>query len=369
MSGKLRLAIVGTQVGGNLMGNAAKQTESFEVDSCCDLNAEAAEKFAETHGCKPFTSLDDLLRARGEEIDAVHASVPSAYHPDIVIPTLNAGLHAISDKPLATSIAKMDECAAAAAKSKGRLLVVSQCRYSKGAQLLAKALTEKRFGRIHYVQVRSFWNRKNSYYAGRWQGTWGVDGGAALINQGIHPTDVATWLLSQGQDRKRSDLFSIQRATIIRNGFRKDVMEAEDFVQAMLQTTYGTEVEIVSTTSATPEMPWSIEFMGEGNVVFEQGGGFHRWEPVVQNAEDDAEATALLIDTDAPVDTSASSDPAAVGSAFHALMMDEFAHSLKTGAPCELEAQHGGDWAARLIRQIYAYANDPCKIRPADFTA
>ena len=236
-----------------------------------------------------------------------------------------------------------------------------------GAQLLAKALKAGRFGRIDFVQVLSRWNRGNEYYNRRWQGTWETDGGAATINQSIHTIDVATWLLGQTTDKPRDDAFSIERATIVQNGFRGDVMEAEDFARATLRFDGGPEVEIVATTAAAPEEPWTIEIMGEGNAVLRQSGGFRRWSPAVANDTDDALATKLLMSVDSAVDTAAASDPAAVGSANHARMMEHFAECIASGSPSDLETVNGGHWAGELIRRIYATASDPGRIRPHGF--
>ena len=39
------------------------------------------------------------------------------------------------------------------------------------------------------------WFRTQQYYdSGAWRGTWALDGGGALMNQGIHTVDVLLWL-------------------------------------------------------------------------------------------------------------------------------------------------------------------------------
>jgi len=46
------------------------------------------------------------------------------------------------------------------------------------------------------LDARVKWYRPPEYYASsRWRGTLALDGGGALINQGVHTVDLLLWLL------------------------------------------------------------------------------------------------------------------------------------------------------------------------------
>lgn len=76
-----------------------------------------------------------------------------------------------------------------------RLFVVKQNRRNPTLQLLKRAVTGGRFGRIYMVQVNVFWSRPQSYYdSAPWRGTWEFDGGA-LMNQASHYVDLLDWLI------------------------------------------------------------------------------------------------------------------------------------------------------------------------------
>ena len=61
--------------------------------------------------------------------------------------------------------------------------VVKQNRFNSTLQLLKKAIEQKRFGKIHLVNVNVFWTRPQSYYdQGSGWSAHGFDGGA-LMNQ------------------------------------------------------------------------------------------------------------------------------------------------------------------------------------------
>jgi UDP-N-acetyl-2-amino-2-deoxyglucuronate dehydrogenase len=77
-----------------------------------------------------------------------------------------------------------------------RLFVVKQNRRNTTLQLLKRAVTEKRFGKIHMVHLNVFWTRPQSYYdqGNGWRGTWEFDGGA-FMNQASHYVDLLDWLI------------------------------------------------------------------------------------------------------------------------------------------------------------------------------
>jgi predicted dehydrogenase len=74
--------------------------------------------------------------------------------------------------------------------------VVKQNRRNTTLQLLKRAVTEKRFGKIHMVHLNVFWTRPQAYYdqGNGWRGTWEFDGGA-FMNQASHYVDLLDWLI------------------------------------------------------------------------------------------------------------------------------------------------------------------------------
>ncbi len=45
------------------------------------------------------------------------------------------------------------------------------------------------------VSCQMRWFRSQDYYdAAEWRGTWGLDGGGSLMNQGIHTVDLLLYL-------------------------------------------------------------------------------------------------------------------------------------------------------------------------------
>ena len=71
-------------------------------------------------------------------------------------------------------------------------------RYTSGAQLLKRSVAAGRFGKITFANAVGPWWRDPGYYSSsNWKGTWSLDGGGALMNQGIHSVDLLQWLVDE----------------------------------------------------------------------------------------------------------------------------------------------------------------------------
>jgi predicted dehydrogenase len=110
---RLRVGLVGA----GLVGQAAHahflwdEQERFELVALADASATVRAAVAGRYGIRELhPSIDGLL---GLGLDAVVVAVPDAYHADVSIQALEAGLHVLCEKPLALSVAECDRIAAA----------------------------------------------------------------------------------------------------------------------------------------------------------------------------------------------------------------------------------------------------------------
>ena len=102
----------------------------------------------------------------------------------------------MTEKPMATRWHDAVHMVKVCDEAGVRLFVVKQNRRNATLQLLKRAVTEKRFGKIHMVHLNVFWTRPQSYYdqGNGWRGTWEFDGGA-FMNQSSHYVDLLDWLI------------------------------------------------------------------------------------------------------------------------------------------------------------------------------
>ncbi len=167
--------------------------DDLELVGACDTDPARLEQEFISGSTPRHTSLPEMLANTNPDIVAV--CTPSGMHPRQTAEIAAAGVHVMTEKPMATrwrdGLRMVEACDDAGV----RLFVVKQNRFNATLQLLRRAILEGRFGRIYMANVNVFWTRPQAYYdTDRWRGTWELDGGA-FMNQASHYVDLLDWLI------------------------------------------------------------------------------------------------------------------------------------------------------------------------------
>lgn len=220
-----------------------------DLVACSDILPDRAEALAAEFGLTVM-SFEEILS--NPDIDAVTVCVPSGRHAEVGVPALLAGKHVIIEKPMEVTLEACDRLLAAQRTSGRTLAVVSQHRFDRAAQLVHEAVSEGRLGTLVLAECRVPWFRTQEYYdSGQWRGTWELDGGGALINQGIHTVDLLRWMCGPVV----SVYAQARTATHQR-------IEVEDVVCATLTFANGAIGTVMASTSAYPGFPASLSLHG-----------------------------------------------------------------------------------------------------------
>jgi len=191
---KIRVGIVGCgRISKNHFGSLEAHVNDMELVAICDTNPSSLAEHKERYNVDAYNSLSLMLEHA--ELDIVTICTPSGLHPDQVIECAEAGVHVLTEKPMATRWQDGMNMVKACDKAGVHLFVVKQNRSNSTLQLLKRAVDEKRFGRIYMVHLNVFWTRPQEYYdSAKWRGTWELDGGA-FMNQASHYVDLLDWLI------------------------------------------------------------------------------------------------------------------------------------------------------------------------------
>lgn len=128
----VRIAAIGV---GGMGANHARVLASMkgvELVAVVDADPVRSKAVADFYGCQACTDVDQL-----PTIDAATVAVPSSLHAEVGIPLLEAGVHCLIEKPLATSEADCLALMAAAKKGSAQLLVGHIERFNPAVQQLA----------------------------------------------------------------------------------------------------------------------------------------------------------------------------------------------------------------------------------------
>jgi len=314
---------------------------------------EHAQQLAAAHGAIAFDSLERLLTHR--PLDLVVIGSPSGLHAEHGIAAAKRGLHVLVEKPIDVSASRADALVAAAASAGVRLGVIFQDRLKPDVQRAQALVAQGGLGRPILATAQVKWYRPPEYYAGsRWRGTQALDGGGALMNQGVHTVDL---LLS---------LFGPVRRVFGRTAALLHTIEVEDTAVAVLEFESGALGTIEAATSAYPGYSRRLELTGSGGtlvIVGDRLAHVDLIEPldpldsIPSNRPDPREPRE-------PRHSSASvSSPVVADASAHQRVLEDFIRAIRTdSAPCcdGLEARR----SVALIEAIYRSARTRLPVEP-----
>jgi len=185
-----KVALVGAGVIGRQHGRVISGlADRLELVAVADVEPGRAEQLAADRGGRPYPSLTVALAA--EQIDIVVVCTPTGRHGEVAIEALEAGKHVIVEKPAEITVSRTDEIIQARQKAGTLVTVISQHRFDPSTETTLAAVERGELGRLTSGVASIDWWRGQSYYdSGDWRGTWELDGGGALMNQGVHTVDL-----------------------------------------------------------------------------------------------------------------------------------------------------------------------------------
>ncbi|MEJ3403716.1 Gfo/Idh/MocA family oxidoreductase [Rathayibacter sp. YIM 133350] len=226
------------------------------VDTVPTVATDLAELVVEELGASrpaTFTSLEDALQA--EPIDVAVICTPSGLHVGLAEQAVAAGLHVVIEKPLDVSMERARRIAslAAEAEQRGKVVsVISQHRFDPASVAVAAAAQSGELGRLTSAVASVAWWRSQEYYdSGAWRGTWQLDGGGAVMNQGVHTVDLLVWLLGRPV------------AVFAHTGLlAHERVEVEDVAVATVRFASGALAVLHATTAAFPGLSVRLQVHG-----------------------------------------------------------------------------------------------------------
>ncbi len=315
---EVRFGVIGCGMIANFHAAAIAAVEGAVLSGCYDPYAPGAEAFAQKHGIPAYATQEELLAA--PDVDAVCICTPSGLHTAQAIAAMRAGKHIVCEKPMSLTLADADALIATARETGVKTCIISQFRFTPAVQQLRRAIEAGALGRIVSGSLQMKYFRTEAYYAqASWRGTWAMDGGGALMNQGIHGIDVFRYLM--GPVRQL-------------NGYARTLtrpIEVEDSAVAVLEFQSGAVGTLEGSTTCYPGYPRRIEICGDhGSVVLEEDA-ILRWD--------------CDLPSELPVGVAArnvaSADPKAIQVDGHVRQFRNFVEAILHGEPLLADAASG----------------------------
>lgn len=346
---EIRIGVIGLGAIGPSHIHSIGRVAGCRLSAVCDVREEAAAGVAEEHGVAAFTSVEEML-ASGT-VDAVTLSTPSGLHRDAVIAALDHNIPVLCEKPLEITTERIDAIMAAEAKSSAFVAGVYQSRFRPLVRRMKALIDGGMLGDIYSGSVYIKRYRTQEYYdSGGWRGTWEIDGGGCLMNQGIHEIDLFRWFMGAP-----TEVIAIAE-TKGRN------VEVETLALALVRFESATGV-VEATTLAYPEYDPYLELIGSKGTVAFTHSRLLRMDLVEPSPEEAAAREDLLELTRCHDEAKAKAEQAPAGTAVatvemgHTPVVEDFVRAISTHTP-PFVSTAAARQAVALITAIYESARN-----------
>ncbi len=223
---KIRIGLIGARgMGFYILENAMKQPE-VECVALCDIDdsvlAARSQRVLEFQETKPKTYKDFRKLLDNKDVDAVIIGTPDHWHCLIMIEACKAGKDVYVEKPMANSLAELDEMVAAAHKYERVVQVGQQQRSAPQWMDVMEFIKSGKIGQLRQVNVWANFEYgrgpeklpdspvpegvdydmwlgpapERSFNPNRFHGTWRMFwdyGGGLVTDWGVHLIDMALW--------------------------------------------------------------------------------------------------------------------------------------------------------------------------------
>ncbi|UFU06904.1 Gfo/Idh/MocA family protein [Ruania halotolerans] len=258
--GVIGVGIIGRQHVARLLADNG----TAELVAIADSSEDAARAVAAEYGTEAMPLGSLLARA---DVDAIVIAIPSGLHADVAVAALEAGKHVLLEKPIDVTVEAADRIIAAERRSGRVLSVVSQRRFLPESQFLHRSIRSGVFGSITSATVEiALWRTQEYYDSGAWRGTWALDGGGALMNQGVHMVDMILWLLGE-----------VEEVHAYGGLLAHENIEVEDTISITARFASGAVLTFLASTTAFGDLPIRVAIMGDGGTAVTAAGKFEHF--------------------------------------------------------------------------------------------
>ncbi len=239
---------------------ASGQIAGMRLCALCDVDERRRAALAEQYPQMRITA--DYHELLDGSIDAVIIAVPHPMHAEIAAACLDAGLHALVEKPIDVSVRRAQKAIDAARRS-GRILAVMLNQRTNPIFIRAREIVQSgALGTLkRSVWIITNWYRTQHYYdSGSWRATWAGEGGGVLLNQAPHNLDLWQWIVGMpAQLAAHCDVARFHR------------IEVEDDATLLTRHENGATGLFLTTTGEYPGTN-RLEIAGDlGKLVLEDG--------------------------------------------------------------------------------------------------
>ena len=196
----VRFGIVGCGTASIPVCEAISVSPLTELTAVYDVNQVLADDISQRFHVPRMETFEELLAS--QKVDAVYVAVPHYLLAPLTQQVLEAGIHALTEKPLGISLDEIDQLIKLATERQRALGVFYEMRYAPAHTLARELIQAGAIGRIIGVQIQTLIDKQLTYwqsgYMGRsinpWRGIKSQAGGGVVLMNTSHLLDALMYI-------------------------------------------------------------------------------------------------------------------------------------------------------------------------------
>lgn len=253
MTQNVRIGLIGTGRIGQVHAASIADTKGAELTWVCDPFIEGAEKVAAQYGGKVTADPAEVF-ASGE-VDVVVIASPTATHVDLISAAIDAGVHALCEKPIDLDMARVDGLREKAAKAKTKIALGFNRRFDPQFEEIKNRVAAGEIGNLEQLSIisRDPSPAPQAYIA--------VSGGI-FRDMTIHDFDMARYFVPE----------IVEVTAVGANSFSDYIKEEGDFdsVMVTLRGANNELINIVNSRHASYGYDQRLEAFGSEGMLYAQ---------------------------------------------------------------------------------------------------
>jgi len=189
----MRLGVVGAGVIGQLRAQSIRENPATELVAVFDTSSAAAARGVGGSNARAVGSLQQFMDI---DMDAVVVSSPPHVHEEACIQALERGRHLLCEKPLSNTVEGCRRIVDKAIEMNRVLAVGFNLRYYPAIKFVKDTIDSGRIGQLDHLRVFGGHEGLPKFRID-WQYKAPESGGGAMMDVGVHMTDVARYLLGE----------------------------------------------------------------------------------------------------------------------------------------------------------------------------
>lgn len=249
----MKFAVIGAGTIGQLRAQSIKANPNTELLAVADPAQAAAERAVAGSSAKALGDWRAALDLPG--LDAVMVSSPIQFHEEAVVAALKGGKHVLCEKPLSNTV---ESCRRMldAARASGRTLATGfNHRYYPSMKFLKQAVDDGQIGTVDHLRVFGGHDGLHNFRAD-WQYKAPVSGGGAMMDVGIHMTDLARFVMGEV-----SEVYGVATNRVLQ------VPGSEDNAMAIFKSPAGVSAFYQATWTEWKGYRFYVEVYGDKGMV------------------------------------------------------------------------------------------------------